>query len=148
MCCGRETPFAVRYRDTTSPVLKAAAWLVVVYLLGLATGALAARQILVRVDASPSAPLTADARRAHIVETLAREVNLTDVQKQNLNAILLDVSLEFSAINRETDARKRELRAQGEDQIRGILTPDQRPKFDQWLRRLDEQRQQKKIRQR
>jgi len=144
MGCGSETPFAVRYRDTASPMLKIASYLVAVYLLGFAIGVGAVRQIFVRVHTPRSAALTADARRAHSVETLAREVNLTDAQKQSLDDILHDVSLEFNAINRQTDARITELRVRGQDQIRGILAPDQRPKYDEWLRRLDEQREQKK----
>jgi Spy/CpxP family protein refolding chaperone len=127
-------------RDATSPLLKAALWLGVVYLLGIAIGAMAAKQFYVRVHASESAPLTPQERRAHVVEDLAREVNLTDVQRQSLDRILDDMSVQFEAIHRQTDAKISQLRMQGRGEIRAILTPDQRPKYDEWLRRLDEER--------
>jgi len=122
----------------SAPMLKAASWLIAVYLLGTTIGAVAGEEIFIHVRASAVAPLTLQAKQAHFVEGLAREVNLTDFQKQELNHILGDLSVEFEAIHRQTDARIRETRMQAWVEIRGILTPDQRPKYDAWLRGLDE----------
>lgn len=124
--------------NTTSPVRKAASWLAAVYLLGMAMGALAGQQIVIHVHAST--PLTAQARRAHFVENLARDVSLTHVQRQSVDRILQDASVQFEVIHRQTDARINSLRMQGRAEVRAILTPDQRTKFDEWLRGLDENR--------
>ena len=123
---------------TTSPVRKAASWLAVVYLLGMAIGALVGQQIFIYVHAS--APPTAQARHAHFVENLARDVSLTPVQRQSVDRILQNASVQFEAIHRQTDARINSLRMQGRAEVRSVLTLDQRTRFDEWLRRLDENR--------
>lgn len=124
--------------NTTSPVRKAASWLAAVYLLGMATGALAGQQIFIHVHAS--APLSSPARHAHFVDNLARDVSLTPVQRQSVDRILQDASVQFEAIHRQTDASINSVRMQGRAEVRAILTPDQRTKFDEWLRGLDENR--------
>ncbi len=37
-------------------------------------------------------------------------------------------------------AQSEQVRKQGREQIRAILTPEQRPKFEEFLRKLDEER--------
>jgi Spy/CpxP family protein refolding chaperone len=127
-------------RETTSPVLKAASWLVAVHLLGITIGAVAGQQIFIHVHSSAAAPLTAPARHAHFVESLLREVNLTDVQRQSLDAVLNDTSRQLDAIHQQTDNQISQSRMRARDQIRAILTPDQRSRFDEWLRKLEEER--------
>lgn len=126
--------------ELASPKFKAASWLLIVYLLGIAIGAVAGQLAFSRVHASTSVRLTAQARRTQSVERLAREANLTDVQRQSLNRILSDTLLRFDAIHQQTDARISQLRTHARGEIRAILTPEQRLKYDECLRRLDEDR--------
>jgi hypothetical protein len=130
-------PCRASLRRAPSPMIWAASCLVVVFLLGITIGAVTGREIFLRVHVSGVEPSTMRSRQTHFVERLAREVNLTDIQKQNLNRILSDASLQFEAIRRQTDLRIAQVWTQGRAEIRAILTPDQRPQYDEWLRKLD-----------
>jgi hypothetical protein len=57
-----------------------------------------------------------------------------------VDAILLERHTEVKTIHDQSDAQIEQVRLKGRDQIRGILTPDQKPKFEDFLRRVDEER--------
>jgi Spy/CpxP family protein refolding chaperone len=71
--------------------------------------------------------------RAKIVDDFTRELQLTPDQQTKIGAIIDDTRTQVSA-----DHEK--LRLQGRERIRAVLTPEQLPKFDSWMQRLDEQR--------
>ncbi len=51
--------------------------------------------------------------------------------------------LEAKAIRDQTDLQIEHIRQKGRDQIRATLTPEQTPKFEEFLKRLDEERKHK-----
>jgi hypothetical protein len=67
-------------------------------------------------------------------------LSLTSAQSQQIDAILLERHTEVKAIHDQTDAQIDQVRQRGRDQIRAILTLEQKPKFEDFLRDLDQKR--------
>ena len=57
-----------------------------------------------------------------------------------MDAILLQRHTEAKTIHDQTDAQLEQVHKNGRDQIRAILTPEQKPKFEEFLKNLDQQR--------
>jgi Spy/CpxP family protein refolding chaperone len=119
---------------------KAALWVGVVFLLGAALGAVIGYSYEHHLVSAASSPLPEPARRAHRVEQLTQALSLTSAQSQQVDAILLQRHTEVKAIHDQTDARIDQVRQKGRDQIRAILTPEQKPKFEEFLKNLDQER--------
>jgi Spy/CpxP family protein refolding chaperone len=74
------------------------------------------------------------------VEQLTQLLGLTSAQSQQLDAILLQGHTEAKTIHDQTDAQIEHVRQKGRDQVRAILTPEQKPKFEEFLKDLDQKR--------
>jgi Spy/CpxP family protein refolding chaperone len=120
---------------------KATLWLALVFALGTALGAFLGYAFAHRSYAS-AAPtqLTAEQRRAQKREQLARDVGLTAEQQRQLNAILDEAQSEYKAIHAVTDPQLDAVRQKSRDKIRLILSPEQKPKFEEIIRKMDEER--------
>jgi Spy/CpxP family protein refolding chaperone len=125
-----------------SAARKAALWVGAVFLLGAALGG-----VLGYIFAhhpvwasNPPASEPEQVRRAHRVEQLTRELSLTTTQSQQLDAILMQRHAETKAIRDQSDAQIEQVRQKGRNQVRGILTPEQQTKFEEFLKRMDEER--------
>jgi Spy/CpxP family protein refolding chaperone len=118
---------------------RAALWVAVVFLLGVSLGGVVG-YVFAHRSVSANGPLTAQERRAQKVEQLTRDANLTPDQRQQLEAILTQLHTEYKALHAQSDAQINEARQKGRNQIRAILTPEQKPKFEEFLRRMDEER--------
>ena len=125
--------------DTTA-TRKAALWVGVVFLLGAALGGMIGYGFAHRSVSAASTPLPEPARRAHRVEQLTQLLNLTSTQSQQVDVILMQKHAEAKAIHDQTDAQLEQAHQKGREQIRAILTPEQKPKFEEFLKRLDEER--------
>ena len=124
----------------TSATRKAALWVGIVFLLGAALGGVLGYGLAHREVSAANAPLPEPVRRAQRVEQLTRELNLTSSQTQQLDTILLRLHTEAKGVHDQSDAQLGHVRQKGRDEIRAILTPEQKPKFEEFLRRLDEQK--------
>ncbi len=126
---------------------KAIALLVVVFVLGVALGALGLTVMNRRVDGARaevrpvSRTQAPDPTRA--VSRLTRDLDLTPDQQQRLSEILTNTQSRYNAIRQQMNPQFDQARAQSRDQIRQILTPEQQPKFEDFLRQLDEERRKK-----
>jgi Spy/CpxP family protein refolding chaperone len=126
---------------------KAIALLVVVFVLGVALGALGLtvmnrRVYGARAEVRPVSRTQApDPTRA--VSRLTRDLDLTPDQQQRLGEILTNTQSRYNAIRQQMNPQFDQARAQSRDQIRQILTPEQQPKFEDFLRQLDEDRRKK-----
>jgi len=120
---------------------KATFWLALVFVLGTALGAVLGYAFAHRSYAS-TAPtqLTSEQRRAQKREQLARDVNLTAEQQGQVNAILDQAQIEYKAIHAVSDPQVDAVRQKTREKIRQILAPDQKPKFEEFIRRMDEER--------
>ena len=116
----------------TSTTRKAALWVALVFLLGLALGGLGgyvfAHQKYTVTNAGPT---TDAARRAQKVQELTTLANLTQEQSQQVDAIIADIQSQMKGIRKTVDpqlgvpaGRAVELHARAEY---GAAPPDTRP---------------------
>ena len=124
----------------TAATRKAALWVGVVFLLGAALGGVLGYLFAHRPVNAANPPLSEPERRARRVEELTKELTLTPQQAQQVDAILLQRHAETKAIHDQTDAQLDAVRQKGRAQVRAILTPEQLPKFEEFLKQMDEQR--------
>jgi Spy/CpxP family protein refolding chaperone len=118
---------------------RAAVWVAVVFLLGVLLGGVVG-YVFAHHPVSANAPLSPQERRAQKVEELTRVANLTPEQRQQLEAILTQLHSEYKTLHEQSDAQIDQARQKGRNQIRAILAPEQKPKFEEFLRKMDEER--------
>jgi Spy/CpxP family protein refolding chaperone len=75
--------------------------------------------------------------------TFTRDLNLTPEQQNQIQAILNDTRAKYAQLHEKLDPEYEQVRQQGRQRIRGLLTPEQLPKFEDMLRRMDEERRQR-----
>jgi Spy/CpxP family protein refolding chaperone len=131
--------------NESSAKRRAALWVAVVFVLGAALGGLFGYFYGHRTTvAAANPPLSEAQRRAQRVEQLTQELGLTNDQKQQLDSTLAQLHAEYKSIRdqsaQQLNSRMDQARQKGRDQIRAILTPEQKPKFEEFLKRLDEER--------
>jgi hypothetical protein len=112
-----------------------------VFASGIVVGAFgyrlyAAKTVYTTVQPASSRPKPEDWRKRYIQEMQAL-LNLNESQLQQVNSILDTTRERFRQMK---DRHKTEAEAMKEEQrgnIRAMLTPDQRPKYDEWVRERD-----------
>jgi hypothetical protein len=120
---------------------KATLWLALVFVLGTALGAFLGYAFAHRSYAAATpTQLTAEQRRTQKREQLARDVGLTAEQQNQVNAILDEAQSEYKAIHAVSDPQVDAARQKSRDKIRLILSPGQKPKFEEFIRKMDEER--------
>jgi len=117
---------------------RAIVYLLLVFLLGLALGSVGT------FWAWKSGKLRAwwgsrSAQRSP-VEWLNRELNLTAEQQKQLEAILDETAAGYRSIRERVGPEYEQVRQAGREKIRAILTPEQRAKFEELVRAIDEER--------
>jgi Spy/CpxP family protein refolding chaperone len=123
-----------------SATRKAAVWVGVVFLLGTALGGTLGYSYAHHLVSAASIPFPEPARRAKRVAQLTEMLNLTSTQSQQVDAILLQKHTEAKAVHDQADAQLAQVHQKGRDEIRAILTPEQKPKFEEFLKKLDAER--------
>jgi Spy/CpxP family protein refolding chaperone len=118
---------------------KAIAWLFLVFALGIALGAVGTYVVTTRVFPYGHLPPNPATARAHYVDRLTHELNLTQDQQKQIDAIITTVQSRYDAIHQSVLPQYEDARKTGREQIRQLLTPDQQSKFDDFLRRMDEE---------
>ena len=124
----------------TAATRKAVLWVGVVFLLGAALGGVLGFLLAHRPVSAANPPLSEPDRRARRLEELTKELTLTPQQAQQVDAIMQQRHAETKAIHEQTDAQVDAVRQKGRAQVRAILTPEQLPKFEEFLKQVDEQR--------
>jgi Spy/CpxP family protein refolding chaperone len=119
---------------------KAALWVAAVFLLGAALGGVLGYTLGHHAVSAAGFPKTEQERRARRMEQLTQELTLSSEQQQQLDAILSEVHAEYKSLHQQSDAKMDEARQRARNRIREILTPEQKPKFEVFLKRLDEER--------
>ena len=71
---------------------------------------------------------------------MTREVNLNTEQQKQVGAILDQAQNEYKAVHDVMDPQIESVRTKTRDKIRGLLSDDQKPKFEEFLRKLDQER--------
>jgi Spy/CpxP family protein refolding chaperone len=119
---------------------KAALWVGAVFLLGAALGGVLGYLFAHRPVSAANPPLSEPERRAQRVAELTKGLSLSPQQAKELDAILLHWHGETKTIHDQTDAQIEAIRQKGRNEVRSILTPEQQPKFEEFLKRFDEER--------
>jgi hypothetical protein len=114
---------------------RAAVWVAVVFLLGATLGGVVG-YIFAHRAVSANIMVTVSQRRAQKVEELTRMAHLTPDQRTQLDAILSDLHSQYKTLDDERD----DARQKSRNKIRGILNQDQIPAFEEFLRKVDEER--------
>lgn len=78
--------------------------------------------------------------RAKIIDDFTHELQLTPQQQQQLGTIIDQTRAEWATQHEVTHQRDEAIRQEAHTRIRAMLTPEQAPKFDAFMQRLEEQR--------
>ena len=127
---------------------RAAVLLVIaVFVLGIALGVLGTYMEGYRVFAGIAhrqppdhSPAAQQRGRQAKVDHFTKELNLTPDQQKQLDSVLAQIQTRYSSIHEQSRAQMDQVHKQGGDEIRAILTPEQAAKFDDMVRKMDEER--------
>jgi len=120
---------------------KAILLVVVLFLLGVAIGSVGTYAVTTRVLAAHPQPQPGLAHNpGQTMAMFTRELALTPDQQNQIQAIFSDTRAKYGQLHERLDPEYEQVRQQGRQRIRQVLTPDQLPKFEELLRQLDEQR--------
>ena len=107
---------------------KARLWLALVFLLGVAIGAVFGYSFRLRSYAAQQ-PMSDAERRAKRVADMTKEMALTPDQSAKLDEIIKDAQVDVGLV-----------REKARSKIRAILTDEQKPKFEAMVQRTDGER--------
>jgi Spy/CpxP family protein refolding chaperone len=119
---------------------KAALWVGVVFLLGAALGGMLGYAFAHHTAMAAPAQMTETEKRAQKVQRLTQELNLAPAQQKQIEEIIASVQAQYKAVRQSAEPQINEARQKGREQIRAVLTPEQKPRFEEFLKRLDEER--------
>ena len=124
---------------------KAAIWLALVFILGTATGGVFGYSLARRSYAATKAVMPSEAeRRAKKLAEMTKTIGLTADQAQKAEGIIKEAQTEIHGIREKSDADVDVVRMKIREQMRAFLTPEQLPKFEQYVQRMDEERKKQK----
>jgi Spy/CpxP family protein refolding chaperone len=122
---------------------KAGLWLVLVFLLGAAVGGVFGYSFAHRThaDTSRAMPqLSEPERRAKRVADMTKELGLTDEQRTKVDVIVHQTHDDMKGVRDKSEADIDALRQRAREEIRLLLTPEQKPKFEEMVQRMDAER--------
>ena len=124
---------------------KAAIWLVLVFVLGAATGGVFGYNLAHRSYAATKPQMQTDAeRRAKKIAEMTRQIGLTPDQAQKADALIEQAQTAIRSIHDQGETQVDAVRTKTRDQIRLFLTAEQKPKFEEYVQRLDAERKKQK----
>ena len=128
---------------------KAGVWLALVFALGLAIGGVFGYNFAHKSYAAgrPPAALSEPARRAARVAEMTKELGLTPEQSQKLDAVLHQAHEEMKEIHEKSDADVDAVRQKARLEMRAFLTPEQMPRFEAFVKKVDEERKRQQAQQ-
>jgi hypothetical protein len=121
---------------------KAALWLALVFVVGLATGGVFGYSFAHKSYAANRVehPMNDAERRAQKVAEMTAAVGLTPEQAQKADAIIGDTQSQIKSMRDKTNTDVDAVRKAGREHIRSFLTAEQVPKFEEFVRKIDEER--------
>ena len=124
--------------ETKNARLEASVLVLVVFLLGLLLGGVGSHLWDERVFSQE--PVNTNPTRDQVIKDLTQRLQLTADQQKQITVAIDDTRAKWQALSAPLDAPREAIRQQGRANIRAVLTPEQQIKFDDFLKRLDEQR--------
>ena len=124
---------------------KAAIWLVLVFVLGTATGGVFGYSLAHRSYAATKTVVPSEAeRRAKKLAEMTQTIGLSPEQAQKADGIIKEAQTEIRTIRDKSDSEVDVVRMKTRGEMRTFLTPEQLPKFEQYVQRMDEERKKQK----
>ena len=124
---------------------KAAIWLVLVFVLGTATGGVFGYSLAHRSYAATKTVAPSEAeRRAKKLADMTQAIGLSPEQVQKADGIIKEAQTEIRTIRDKSDSEVDVIRMKTRGEMRTFLTPEQLPKFEQYVQRMDEERKKQK----
>src|ERR1700674_3712661 len=125
--------------DANQSNRKAVLLVFVLFVLGIALGSVGTYVVTTRVQAArPHASLAHNL--AGTVAMFTQGLSLSPDQQKQVEAIFNDMRAHYQGLHEKLDPEYEQVRQQGRERIREILTPEQRPKLEDLLRQIDEDR--------
>lgn len=124
--------------DASQSNRKAVLLVLLVFALGIGLGSVGTYMVTTRVHAAR--PLQATHDPANTMAMFTRNLNLNPDQQKQIQAILTETRARYAEIHSQADPEYEKARHEGREKIRHVLTDEQRPKFEDLLRRMDEER--------
>jgi Spy/CpxP family protein refolding chaperone len=121
---------------------KARLWLAIVFLVGAAIGAVFGYSFghhTVLAKTNPP-PMSEPERRAKRVADMTKEVGLTPDQSQKFDDIIREAHGQIKGIRDKAESDVEVVREQARNQMRALLAPEQKAKFEALAQRNDEER--------
>lgn len=119
---------------------KAAVLVICVFLTGAVVGGLAVHVFGDRIWSTRASSASSLVTRDELLQQLSQELNLTPEQRTQIKATMDQTISDWHRIYLTVNPELEQARQQGRQRIRGVLTPEQLPKFEVFIRNLDEQR--------
>jgi type II secretory pathway component PulJ len=124
--------------ETSQASRKAFLLVLLVFALGIGLGSLGTYVVTTRVLAArPQQPAH---NPANTMAMFTRDLNLNGDQQKQIQAILTETRARYAEIHSQADPEYEQARQAGREKIRQVLTQEQRPKFEDLLRRMDDER--------
>jgi len=128
--------------ETTRARREAAILFIAVFVLGVVFGGVGDRLWNQHVSGETTA-VTAPpphATRDQLIDNFSQAIRLTPDQRKQVVSIMDDTGSQLKALYAPLDGQRESIRLQCRSRIRGILTPSQIPRFEAFMKRVDEQR--------
>lgn len=119
---------------------KAAALVICVFLTGAVVGGLAIHVFGERMWSTRASSANTPVTKDDFLQQLGQQLNLTPAQRSQIEGIMDQTISDYHRILVPVSPELEQARQEGRQHIRGVLTPEQLPKFEVFIRRLDEQR--------
>ncbi len=128
--------------DANQSNRRAVLLVIVLFVLGIALGSVGTYLVTTRVLAARPQTTMMRTPSQHMA-MYTRDLNLTTDQQSQIQSILNDTRGRYASLHEKLDPEYEQVRHEGRERIRQVLTPDQRPKFEELLRQMDEDRRQR-----
>jgi hypothetical protein len=125
--------------DANQGSRKAYILVLVLFVLGIGLGSVGTYLVTMRVQAARPQPAAVRVP-GRAMAMFTRDLNLSPDQQSQIQTILSDTRARYAELHAKLDPEYEQVRQQGRDRIRQLLTAEQRPKFEDLLRRMDEER--------
>ena|SRR5271170_5453228 len=119
---------------------KAATLVFCVFLTGAVVGGLSVHIFGDRIWSSHASDPSSQFGRDELLQQLSQQLNLSPEQRGEIKGIMDQTVSNFHRVLISVNPEFVEARQQGRQRIRGVLTPEQLPKFEVFIRQLDERR--------
>ena len=111
-----------------------------IFVLGWAAGALSLNIYFNRIESRRQSAWTGRFDRERYVKQMTEAVGIRPEQMGSLNAILDETREEFLKLRKRLNPQFDEIRQRARSRIRANLDTEQRARFDQFLKRWDDER--------